>query len=373
MPRPLRAKTPAHFESRARILKAMAHPTRTVRPGPPGHARALRVRTDGHDRGRRVHGLQAPGRAARSRSGGRRQARPAGLVLPAHPRACWASSTASSPSSQPTARPVSRPRAGRTRRQGNRHAMEKGMEGPGRAPAVFLAFFWLPVGQGRFDNAVIEALALAKWYAQEHVLLCLVPAFFIAGAIAVFVSQGSGHEVTLAPGPTRCCAYGVASCSAARSWQSARARCMPAVRRHLSGWAPASARPLHVSLFSGPAINVLAIVLTARIGARPEAGHCAGGRRHRSSASSSACSCTWSSAGRKRAKAAAAKGHLPEPDESDPAPVAECGSTSPRWWASWSSPTGASPRPNRPGSGTPSGRRSGWLSSGLRAWRWRQS
>ena len=40
---------------------------------------------------------------------------------------------------------------------------------------VFLIFFWLPISNSRFTGAVIESLALAKWYAQEHVLLCLVP------------------------------------------------------------------------------------------------------------------------------------------------------------------------------------------------------
>ena len=57
--------------------------------------------------------------------------------------------------------------------------------------AVFLACFWLPVGGARFDSALLEGLHLVKWYAREHVILCLVPAFFIAGAIATFVSQGS--------------------------------------------------------------------------------------------------------------------------------------------------------------------------------------
>ena len=45
---------------------------------------------------------------------------------------------------------------------------------------IFLIFFWLPLESHRFSGAVIESLALAKWYAQEHVLLSLVPAFFIA-------------------------------------------------------------------------------------------------------------------------------------------------------------------------------------------------
>ena len=50
--------------------------------------------------------------------------------------------------------------------------------------AVFLAFYYLPMGSERFKNAVLESLHLAKWYAQEHVLLCLVPAFFILLHIA---------------------------------------------------------------------------------------------------------------------------------------------------------------------------------------------
>ena len=54
---------------------------------------------------------------------------------------------------------------------------------------VFLLAFFMPVGTARFDNAVLEGLALLNWYAREHVMLCLVPAFFIAGAIAVFISQ----------------------------------------------------------------------------------------------------------------------------------------------------------------------------------------
>ena len=57
--------------------------------------------------------------------------------------------------------------------------------------AVFLGVFYLPVGIGRFNNAVLESLYLARWYAREHVILCLIPAFFIAGAIGVFVSKAS--------------------------------------------------------------------------------------------------------------------------------------------------------------------------------------
>lgn len=75
-----------------------------------------------------------------------------------------------------------------------------------------LLFFFLPVDSTRFTQSVIESMALAKWYAYEHVLLCLVPAFFIAGAVAVFVSQGSVMKF-LGAGANRVISYSVASVS----------------------------------------------------------------------------------------------------------------------------------------------------------------
>ncbi len=78
--------------------------------------------------------------------------------------------------------------------------------------AGFFICFYLPVGGARFDAAVMEALHLAKWYAREHVVLCLLPAFFIAGAIAVFVSQASVMRY-LGAGANKVVAYGVASVS----------------------------------------------------------------------------------------------------------------------------------------------------------------
>ena len=57
--------------------------------------------------------------------------------------------------------------------------------------ALFLIFFYLPLGISRFDNALMEGLYLVRWYAREHVIFCLVPAFFIAGAIAAFVGKAS--------------------------------------------------------------------------------------------------------------------------------------------------------------------------------------
>ena len=80
--------------------------------------------------------------------------------------------------------------------------------------AVFLGCFYLPIGVPRFDNAILEAFYLVKWYAREHVLLCLIPAFFIAGAIAVFVSQAAVMKY-LGAKANRILAYGVASVSGA--------------------------------------------------------------------------------------------------------------------------------------------------------------
>ncbi len=127
--------------------------------------------------------------------------------------------------------------------------------------AVFLACFYLPVGRVRFDNAILESLHLVKWYAQEHVLLCLIPAFFIAGAIAVFVSQASVMKY-LGARANKVLAYGVASVSG-----TILAVCsctvlplFAGIYRMGAGLGPATA-----FLYSGPAINVLAIVLTARV------------------------------------------------------------------------------------------------------------
>ncbi|MCK7508439.1 MAG: permease [Desulfobacterales bacterium] len=73
-------------------------------------------------------------------------------------------------------------------------------------------FFWLPIESARFKEAVMSSLALTKWYAQEHVLLCLVPAFFIAGAISCFVSQAAVMKY-LGAGASKVLAYGVSSVS----------------------------------------------------------------------------------------------------------------------------------------------------------------
>ena len=126
---------------------------------------------------------------------------------------------------------------------------------------AFLVCFYLPIGRARFDTAVLEALHLVKWYAQEHVLLCLIPAFFIAGAIAVFVSQAAVMKY-LGAKANKVLAYGVASVSGTLL---AVCSCtvlplFAGIYRMGAGLGPATA-----FLYSGPAINVLAIALTARV------------------------------------------------------------------------------------------------------------
>jgi len=127
--------------------------------------------------------------------------------------------------------------------------------------AIFLACFYLPIGSSRFNGAILESFRLVKWYAREHVLLCLVPAFFIAGAIGVFVSQASIMKYFGARA-NKALAYGVASVSG-----TILAVCSCTVLPlfgsiYMRG---AGLGPAIAFLYSGPAINVLAIVLTARV------------------------------------------------------------------------------------------------------------
>jgi uncharacterized membrane protein YraQ (UPF0718 family) len=125
----------------------------------------------------------------------------------------------------------------------------------------FLFAYFLPIENDTFRNAIIDAFALAKWYAQEHVLLCLVPAFFIAGVIAVFISQASvvkhfgakakkwkAYLIASVSGTI----LAVCSCTVLPLFSS--------IHKRGAGLGPAIA-----FLYSGPAINILAIILTARI------------------------------------------------------------------------------------------------------------
>ncbi|MGQ9569504.1 MAG: permease [Thermodesulfovibrionales bacterium] len=126
---------------------------------------------------------------------------------------------------------------------------------------VFLSFYYLPIENATFNNAIFEALALTRWYAREHVLLCLVPAFFIAGAISVFISKASVMKYFGAKA-NKILSYGVASVSG-----TILAVCSCTVLPLFFGiyQRGAGLGPAIAFLYSGPAINVLAIILTARI------------------------------------------------------------------------------------------------------------
>jgi uncharacterized membrane protein YraQ (UPF0718 family) len=127
--------------------------------------------------------------------------------------------------------------------------------------AVFAGVYFLPVGTPRFDHAVFEALELTKWYAREHVILCLLPAFWIAGAIAAFLSKEAVMKY-LGPDAPKAASYGVASVSG-----TILAVCSCTVLPLFSGIyrMGAGLGPATAFLYSGPAINALAVILTAKI------------------------------------------------------------------------------------------------------------
>jgi uncharacterized membrane protein YraQ (UPF0718 family) len=127
---------------------------------------------------------------------------------------------------------------------------------------VLFAFaFFLPIESARFNTAIAATLDLVKWYAREHFILCLLPAFFIAGVISVFVSQASVLKYFGAQAK-KWVAYTVAAVSG-----TILAVCsctilplFSSIHKRGAGLGPAIA-----FLYSGPAINILAIILTARI------------------------------------------------------------------------------------------------------------
>ena len=126
---------------------------------------------------------------------------------------------------------------------------------------VFLAAYFLPVHSDRVQTALVEAFAMLNDYARQHVLLCLVPALFIAGAIAVFVSQASVMKY-FGPTANKVLSYSVASISG-----TILAVCSCTVLPLFAGiyTRGAGIGPATAFLYSGPAINVLAIVMTARV------------------------------------------------------------------------------------------------------------
>lgn len=139
--------------------------------------------------------------------------------------------------------------------------MQKELKILGWIVVVFVAIFFMPLGNERFLTAIGATLDLSQWYAREHVILCLLPAFFIAGVIAVFVSQGSVIKY-FGANAKKWLSYTAAAVSG-----SILAVCsctilplFTGIYKRGSGLGPAIA-----FLYSGPAISILSIILTARI------------------------------------------------------------------------------------------------------------
>lgn len=126
---------------------------------------------------------------------------------------------------------------------------------------VFLAFYFIPFSNSTIQNAVLESLHMMQEYARLHVLFCLIPAFFIAGAIGNFISQGAVLKY-LGAKANKVLAYGVASVSGA-ILAVCSCTVLPlfgSIYKRGAGLGPAIA-----FLYSGPAINILAIIMTARV------------------------------------------------------------------------------------------------------------
>ncbi len=137
---------------------------------------------------------------------------------------------------------------------------------------VFLFAYFVPLATPRFDaqadplaakmtGAIVEAFLLLQWYARNHTLACVVPALFIAGAITTFLSKESVLK-HLGPKANKVEAYSVASVSG-----TVLAVCSCSVLPMFAGIyrIGAGLGPAACFLYAGPAINVLAIFLTARV------------------------------------------------------------------------------------------------------------
>lgn len=126
---------------------------------------------------------------------------------------------------------------------------------------IFAGVFFLPLGSERFMTAIDATLDLSKWYAQEHVVMCLLPAFFVAGVIAVFINQGAVLKY-FGANAKKWLSYTVAAVSGA-ILAVCSCTILPlftSIYKRGAGLGPAVA-----FLYSGPAISILSIILTWRI------------------------------------------------------------------------------------------------------------
>ncbi len=126
---------------------------------------------------------------------------------------------------------------------------------------IFAVMYFIPLENASISNAILEAFKLLQWYVREHTLSCVIPALFISGAIITFLSQASVMKY-LGPQAKKIYAYSVASVSGA-----ILAVCSCTVLPMFAGIYKMGAGlgPASAFLYSGPAINVMAIFLTARV------------------------------------------------------------------------------------------------------------
>jgi len=127
--------------------------------------------------------------------------------------------------------------------------------------AIFLVAYFLNLSDTKIQHAILEAFRMLQWYARNHTLACVVPAMFIAGAIATFLSKEAVLR-HLGPKASKVEAYGVASVSG-----TVLAVCSCSVLPMFAGIyrVGAGLGPASAFLYAGPAINVMAIFLTARV------------------------------------------------------------------------------------------------------------
>lgn len=126
---------------------------------------------------------------------------------------------------------------------------------------VFLTIYLVPTGTARIDNALLEGFHLTGWYAREHVILCLLPAFIIAGAMSVYIGRGTVLRY-LGPGAAKPVTLGIASLSGTLL-AACSCTVLPlfgGIYRRGAGLGAATA-----FLYAGPAINVMAIVVTTKV------------------------------------------------------------------------------------------------------------
>ena len=122
---------------------------------------------------------------------------------------------------------------------------------------IFIGIYKLPLGNARIQSALLESVYMLQDYAQNHVILCLIPAFFIAGAISNFISQGEVLKY-FGSDAKKWISYTVASISG-----TVLAVCSCTVLPLFTGIYKKGAGigPAVAFLYSGPAINILALSL----------------------------------------------------------------------------------------------------------------